>query len=199
MAAQYNRKDRLYHRAKDEGLRSRAVYKLEELNKKHKLITPSSLVLDLGSWPGGWLQYISSLLGPNGRAVGIDLVQIDELNDPRILCLHGDVRDEAHLESAKKFVGGKFTSIISDMSPKLTGIKEADQAASVGLAELALHVAKANLQDGGNFVCKVFKGPDTDEFVKAARGVFNKLVRSELDSSRNTSNEFYIIGLGLKK
>jgi len=198
MAAQYNRKDHLYTRAKSEGLRSRATYKIEEINKKHSLFNPNSLVLDLGSWPGGWLQYISSLLGKNGKAVGIDLVAIDSLDDPRIMLLRGDVRDEGLMEEARKFVGGKFTSVISDMSPKLTGIKEADQAASVGLAELALHVAKLYLQDGGNFVCKVFKGPDTDEFVKSARLVFKKVVRSELDSTRSTSNEFYIIGLGLK-
>jgi 23S rRNA (uridine2552-2'-O)-methyltransferase len=197
MCAQYQRKDHLYNRAKSEGLRSRATYKIEEINKKHQIINQKSKVLDLGAWPGGWLQYVRQVLGPSGKAVGIDLVKIEDLHDPKILCIEGDARDEAVLSQASSFVGGKFNVVVSDMSPKLTGIKEADQAASVALAELAIDITRKSLESGGNFVCKVFKGPDTDEFIKQTRPLFKKLIRSELDSSRNTSNEYYVIGLGL--
>lgn len=196
--SEYNRKDYLYKRAKDEGFRSRAAYKLREINDKYRIISSDSLVLDLGAWPGGWLQYISTVLGPKGKAVGIDLQKIDDLADERISCIQGDIRDENVLNEAKAISGSYFTVVVSDMSPKLSGIKEADQAACVGLAESALEISRQMLKPGGSFICKVFKGAETDNFVKTCRLKFQKVIRSELDATRKTSNEFYIIGTGFK-
>ncbi len=197
MSGQYERKDHLYKKAKSQGIRSRANFKLEELNDKYKLLRQGHKVLDLGAWPGGWLQFILNCIGPSGKAVGIDLVEIDDLNDRRVKTIQGDVLDEAVISQALEFCGGNFNLVVSDMSPKLSGVRESDQARSVALNELAAEVAERTLLKGGNFVCKTFKGHETDLLFKKIKPKFNKLLRSELDSSRKTSNEYYIVGLGL--
>ena len=193
--SKYNRKDHLYQKAKDEGYRSRAAYKLKEIQATYKIIPLNGRVLDVGAWPGGWCQVALEFIGQGGAVWGIDLQALDPIDDPRCHLLAGDARD---LESLLPDPDLRFDCVISDMSPKLTGIKEADQAGIVGCAELALWVAERFLKPGGNFVVKVFKGNEVEMFVKSARPMFNRLVRSELDSTRNSSNEFYVIGLGFK-
>lgn len=195
MASDYNRKDHLYHKAKEEGFQSRAAYKLIEIQKTYKVIPHGGHVLDVGAWPGGWTQVALDIIGPRGSVTAIDLVPLEPIDDPRCKLLTGDARD---IEELLGNPGPCFDSVISDMSPKLTGIKEADQAGTVACAELALWVAQQLLKKGGSFVVKVFKGGSVEGFVKSARPMFNKLVRSELKSTRNTSNEFYVIGLGFK-
>ena len=196
MSSEYNRKDPLYLKAKEEGYRSRAAYKLKELQQSSKIIQNGGHVLDVGAWPGGWTQVALELVGPRGTVTAIDLQALAPLDDPRCNLLVGDARDIGELLGTSE---PRFDAVISDMSAKLTGIKEADQAAAVGSAELALYVAQNMLKSGGGFVVKVFKGGEVEGFVKSTRPMFNKLVRSELRSSRNTSNEFYIIGLGFKR
>lgn len=198
MSGAYNRKDHLYEKAKQEGYRSRASYKLKELNSKHKLIKHGSRILDLGCWPGGWLQVAAELIGGSGVVVGIDLVEMEKFSDPKIHGITGDVRDDVTIKQALDLAGGRFDAVISDMSPKLTGIPEVDRIAAVGLNELALWVCGATLKIDGSFVAKVFKGNETEQFVKSMRPVFNKVVRSELDATRKTSNEFYVVGIGYK-
>jgi len=192
----YNRKDHLYKKAKDEGYRSRAAYKLQELQRSYRLMSPGSRVIDVGAWPGGWSQVALEHVGTSGHITAIDLVAVDPINDPRMTIITGDARD---LETLLPAGDPGFDLVMSDMSAKLTGIKEADQAATVGCAELALWVAQSFLKQGGNFVVKVFKGPAVEGFVKSSRGMFNKVIRTELDSSRTTSNEFYVVGLGFKR
>jgi len=195
MSSQYNRKDHLYQKAKEQGYRSRAAYKLIELQQSHKIIHAGDRVLDVGAWPGGWTQVALEFVGPRGSVTGIDLETIEPIGDPRCTLITGDARDlSSYLEDPATL----FDVVISDMSHKLTGIKEADQAAIVGIAELARYVAQHYLKKGGNFVVKVFKGSEVEGFVKSTRPMFNKVLRSELTSTRNTSNEFYVIGLGLK-
>lgn len=199
MSPRYDRKDHLYQRAKEEGLQSRAAYKLVELDKRYGLLKPGFKVLDLGAWPGGWMQIASRKVGADGLVVGIDLVPIDQVQGENVFAITGDVRDEEHLAVARDRAGGRFDLVLSDMSPKLTGIKEVDQAATVGVAELALWVCESMLRERGNFVVKVFKGNDTEVFIRSARPLFEKVVRSELKSTRKTSNEFYVVGLGYKR
>ncbi len=196
MSSDYNRKDHLYQKAKDEGYRSRAAYKLLEIQESYKVIPQGAAVLDVGAWPGGWTQVALEIVGPKGAVTAIDLQALDPIDDPRCTFITGDARD---LEAILGHPEPCFDAVISDMSPKLTGIKEADQAGTVGCAELALYVAQQLLKKGGSFVVKVFKGGEVEGFVKSARPMFNKLIRSELKSTRATSNEFYVIGLGFKR
>jgi len=199
MTGAYNRKDHLYKRAKAEGYESRAAFKLIELDTRYKLLSPGNVVLDLGAWPGGWLQVASPRVGPRGIVVGIDLVAITDITADNVRTITGDVRDESTIAEALQVAGRKFDLVLSDMSPKLTGIKEADQAGTVGCAELAFYTAQNTLRTGGNFIAKVFKGNETEVFVKTLRPRFNSVARVELDSTRKTSNEFYIVGLGIKQ
>lgn len=198
MSSSYNRKDHLYHKAKEEGYRSRAAYKLAELNDKYKLVKPASKVLDLGAWPGGWLQVIAERIGERGLGVGIDLVQIEDLHHPRIKLLQGDVQDPESIQKACELAGGKFDLVLSDMSPKLSGIKEADNQRALACAEAAIDAARLALASGGKFVCKLFKSNEAEIFVKSLKPLFNKVERRELDTTRNTSNEFYAVALGFK-
>lgn len=198
MAAQYNRKDHLYLKAKKEGYRSRAAYKLIELDDKYRLLLPGMHVLDLGAWPGSWLEVEAERIGKAGLAVGIDLVKLDELSNSNVTCLCGDAGDDEILAEALRLSGEPFDLILSDMSPKLTGIAEADRYGAVHCAELALYGAGRSLRAGGNFVIKVFKSNETEVFVKSLRPLFNKVIRAELSSTRKTSNEFYVLGQGFK-
>lgn len=197
MSKPYNRQDRFYKQAKSEGYRSRAAFKLIELNSKYKLLKPGMAVFDLGAWPGGWLQVTTGIVGESGLVVGVDLVEIAPLPDPNVHLIVGDAREESVISQALALNNGaRFDLLVSDMSPKLTGIREADQAACVGCAELAVYVAQTTLRVGGDLVIKVFKGNEIDQFVQQIRKRFKKVIRSKLDSTRTTSNESYLICQG---
>ena len=198
MSRSYDRKDHLYRQAKAQGYRSRAAFKLKEINARHRIIRSAAHVLDLGAWPGGWMQVAAEFAGPKGLVVGIDLEEIEDFGMPGVIALKGDVRDEKNIQQALALSAGPFESVLSDMSAKLSGIREVDEAASVSCAELALWAAGKTLKNGGALVVKVFKNPGIEEFVKNMRSLFNKVTRAELDSSRKTSNEFYLIGTGYR-
>lgn len=197
--AEYDRKDHLYEKAKAEGYRSRAAYKLIELDKKYNLLFSGAAVLDLGCWPGGWLQVAAGRVGPAGLVVGIDLAETEaiEAKTP-VHLLVGDARDESSLESMRTLAPEGYSVVLSDMSPKLTGIKEADQAGIVGCAELAFWLAQQVLRPGGHLVMKFFKGNEAETFIRSLRPHFERVARSELDATRKTSNEFYAICLGYR-
>ena len=196
MPGNYKRKDHLYKKAKGEGYRSRAAYKLIELDKKHSLIKPGFKVLDLGAWPGGWLQVLSRQVGPSGRVIGIDLDAIEDLGLANVETVVGDVSDNGLIARALEHLGGKADLIVSDMSPKLTGIREVDQAAATRCGEMVCDVAEQGLREGGHVVMKLFKGSDVEQFLRSIRSQFGKVHRAELDTTRKTSNEFYVVGLG---
>ncbi len=196
MGKSYNRKDGFYSKAKEEGFRSRAAYKLKELDSRYHLLRSGTKVIDLGAWPGGWLQVCAARVGARGKVVGIDLAEMDPLPEPQVCTITGDVRDEENLEQAREFAGGAFDLVLSDMSPKHTGIKSVDQMATAAVAELALWAAGQLLRPGGNFVVKLFPSNETELFVKSARSRFNKVVRMGLKSTRKSSREFYLLGFG---
>lgn len=199
MSSSYDRKDHYYNLAKEQGFRSRAAFKLKELDKKYKLLERGFKVVDLGAWPGGWMQVAGKAVGQRGLIVGIDLAEIEEFQEDNVLTFVGDVRDEEVILKAKEAAGGYYDIVLSDMSPKLVGIKEADRAGAVACAELALWASGELLKTGGTLVIKVFKNNETDEFVKVMRRSFTKVVRSELESTRKTSDEYYCIGFGFKR
>jgi 23S rRNA (uridine2552-2'-O)-methyltransferase len=153
-------------------------------------------VVDLGAWPGGWLQVAAQKVGSNGLVVGIDLQKIEDFGAANVKLVCGDARDEENLQEMKNLAGGKFDTALSDMSPKLSGIREVDSAGAVGCAELALYIAEQTLKEGGNLVIKLFKSNESEMFVKSMRPMFNKVKRVELDATRSSSNEFYVIGVG---
>ena len=195
----YNRKDHLYKKAKEEGYRSRAAYKLVELDQKYSLLKSGAKVLELGCWPGGWLQIIAEKVGPTGIAAGIDLAKIEDMPElPQIKFVHGDARDEENIQALAALAPEGYDLIVSDMSPKLTGIKEADQAGTVACAELAAWIAERLLKKGQSLVIKVFKGNETEIFVRTLRTKFSKITRNELDSTRTTSNEYYVVAVNKK-
>jgi 23S rRNA (uridine2552-2'-O)-methyltransferase len=197
MSSNYNRKDHHYKSAKEQGYRSRAAFKLIEMDNKHNLLRPGFKVLDLGAWPGGWLQVAANRVSSGGLVVGIDLEEIEALPFYQVKTIKGNVSDEHVLSQAQALAAGeKFDLLLSDMSHKLTGIKEIDNTASASIGEMVLFVSSRLLKPGGNVVIKLFKGGDTGLFVKNMRKRFNKVKISELSSSRKTSKEFYVLGFG---
>lgn len=199
MAGKYNRKDHLYHKAKDEGFRSRAAYKLLELQQKYQLIRASSCVLDLGCWPGGWVQVAARIVRSPGRVVGVDLKATDPFSEDTVVLLQGDVRDSSISAQIAGNAPKGFDVVLSDMSPHLTGIREVDSAATADVAALAISAARTQLARGGSFVCKVFKNPEVDGLLKTLKKDFQSIQREELDASRSTSNEYYMVCRGFQK
>lgn len=196
MAAPYKRKDHYYEKAKESGYRSRAAFKLIELSKRFKILNRGDYVLDLGCWPGSWLQVAARKTGPDGLVVGIDLQALEDLGLQNVVTIVGDAGDPDTINSAIKVAGRQFNLLLSDMSPKLSGIREVDQARIAACGEMALNVCRVALHPGGNIVMKLFKGGQVEDIVREARKDFKTVKRIELDATRSTSNEFYIVGMG---
>jgi 23S rRNA (uridine2552-2'-O)-methyltransferase len=198
MSASYKRKDYFYEEAKEQGYRSRAAFKLMEINKKFKLFNKNSKIFDLGAWPGGWLQVASQALSGEGLVVGIDLVEIEPFSNSKVALIKGDINHKDHIDEALKLSCGGFDIVLSDMSPKLSGIRDVDQNASQKIYNLALQVMTQTLKPGGSFVVKVFKSPQADLFFKTLKTKFTRSERVELDATRHTSNEFYLVAINYK-
>ncbi len=194
----YERKDHLYKKAKAEGFASRAAYKLQELQKRFGLLKRGMRVLDLGAWPGGWVQVALPEIGPEGRMVGIDLVEIGGFSQSNLLLICGDAADTETWAKAKEFAGGPFDVILSDMAAKLTGIREADVMAALSCVEIAFAAAEQLLSVGGTLVMKVFPGNEVEQFLRGMRKSFERVSRVGLDSTRRSSNETYVVAFGFR-
>ena len=194
----YKRKDTFYTRAKQEGYRSRAAYKLLELNQQFRLLYQGDRVVDLGSWPGGWLQVASRLVGEEGKVVGIDLVALEPLLWENVAVLQGDASDPKVQERILTLLGRRADVVLSDLAPKLSGIKEADEARAMELCRVALACAKALLRPGGQFLVKMFMGTEAKEFVAEARGVFQSVKTTRPEATRKGSTEVYVVASGFK-
>ncbi|MEA2625915.1 MAG: rRNA (uridine2552-2-O)-methyltransferase [Candidatus Binatota bacterium] len=192
----YRRKDRFYRRAKAEGLRSRAAFKLEDLGAE--LISPGNRVVDLGAWPGGWLQVAARHTGPNGVVVGVDLAEVPPIGLPNVRVIRGDVRDPEIQSAVDAAVGGEADVVLSDLAPKLTGIRDRDQALAEELAAAALATALRLLRPGGGFVCKVFMGPAHAAFVSDVRRAFDRVTVTKPEATRAGSSELYVVARGRK-
>lgn len=189
--------DPFVKQAQRDGFRSRASYKLKELNQKDKLIKPGMLVIDLGSAPGGWSQVASELVGEQGKLIASDILPMDPL--PDVDFIQGDFTDEAVFEKIMATIAGRPVDVvISDMAPNLSGIASADQAASIYLIELALDMAHQVLKPKGSFIAKAFQGEGYDAFVALVREQFDSVVIRKPDSSRARSREVYVVGRGFK-
>ncbi|ADZ93273.1 23S rRNA (uridine(2552)-2'-O)-methyltransferase RlmE [Marinomonas mediterranea] len=183
--------------AQVDGYRSRASYKLLELNDKDKLIKPGNLVMDLGSAPGGWSQIASKLVGNKGKVIASDILPMDSLAGVEFI--QGDFTEQSVFDEIMVAVNGAPVDVVvSDMAPNLSGIASSDQASSIYLVELALDMATQVLKPKGSFAVKVFHGEGYDAFVKEVRKHFQTVVVRKPDSSRARSREVYLVGKGFK-
>ncbi|MDC0575644.1 RlmE family RNA methyltransferase [Nitrosomonadaceae bacterium] len=180
--------------AKKEGYRSRAAYKLLEISERDNLLKLGMTVVDLGATPGGWSQVAADKIGLSGRVFSLDVLEMRPL--PRVTFIQGDFEEEATLAKLRKNIRKKPVDlVISDMSPNITGIAISDQARCMYLAELALEFSMAQLNSDGNFLVKVFQGSGFEQFMKAMRMSFKKVVTRKPKASRGRSNEIYLLGL----
>jgi 23S rRNA (uridine2552-2'-O)-methyltransferase len=185
--------DHYSRQAKKDRFPARSVYKLAEIQKKHRLIKKGDTVLDLGCAPGSWLLYAAKLTGPKGRVIGVDLKPVSIQLSSHTKIITADVFT-LDIESLEK----DFKVVLSDMAPATTGHKIVDAARSYNLCETALNIAQSILLPGGSFVCKIFQGPDFNLFLDAVRAGFKRLKVFKPQSSRKASKEIYVIGLGFK-
>ena len=194
----YNLKDAYYRKAKKEGYRSRSAYKLQELNRRFQLIRSGNRVVDMGAAPGGWLQVTSRLVGPKGKVIGIDLQSIDPINEKNVVFLKGDITSENSLKQIKEHLGSFADCLISDLSPRLSGVRDTDISRSVELAVAALEFAHFILKPGGSFLLKTFMGQETEVFAVELKRQFDSLQRNRPDATRKASSEIYFIAKGFK-
>jgi len=190
----YERQERdpYVQRARKEGWRSRAVYKLEQIDQKERLLRPDMVCVDLGSAPGSWSQYVSRRLKGRARIVAIDLLEMDSL--PDVEFIQGDFQDEAVYGQLLELVGESAADLVlSDIAPNISGSKAVDQPKSMYLVELALDTARRMLKPKGSFVCKVFQGEGFDAFVVDARRSFERVRVMKPKASRPGSREVYLV------
>jgi 23S rRNA (uridine2552-2'-O)-methyltransferase len=194
----FKRKDHFYKRAKREGKASRAVYKLSELQKRFKLIGKGDTVIDLGCAPGGWMQDLAEIVGPTGSVVGIDLLPLKVGLPKQCHFIQGDINDEAALAEIEGLTGGKVDSVLSDMSPDISGIAFADAYRSYELSLTALEFASRMLKPGGNFVVKIFPGEEFAAYVAELKRRFTNVKSVIPEATRKTSSERYLVAQGYK-
>lgn len=198
MSGSYNRKDHWHQKAKEEGLRSRAAYKILEIQNKFKILRKGDAVLELGCWPGGWLQSLAGIVGPKGLVWGVDLKELEDLKLANVFSMVGDICDPGLLEQLREASPGGFHVVVSDMSPKLSGVKEVDNAGSLELAEAAFAATCELVKPGGSFVVKLFKSQPAQLFAKEVGRHFNTTKLSELETTRKSSTEYYLVAKGYK-
>jgi 23S rRNA (uridine2552-2'-O)-methyltransferase len=188
-----HRHDSFHRRAKEQGFAARSVFKLEEIDKRHRLLRSGARVCDLGCRPGSWLQYAAKIVGPRGALVGIDRTPLDvEIPGARIVV--GDVFAVTPEELRGELPA--FDVVLSDMAPDTSGVRSLDQARSEGLFERALEIAEQTLAPGGHFVGKLFQGPDWQRLVARVRAGFSTMHTIKPAGSRKESIEQYVVGLG---
>lgn len=183
--------------AQAQGYRSRAVFKLKEINDKDNLIKSGINIVDLGAAPGGWSQFARQLLGKNGRLVALDILPMEPLEGVDMII--GDFREESVLNELYAVLNNEpIHFVMSDMAPNMSGNKSTDQARAMYLCELALDTAKTVLAKNGNFLVKIFQGEGFEAYFKEVQQAFNSVVIRKPKASRPRSNEVYILAKGFK-
>ena len=190
--------DRYVKRARAEGMRSRAAYKLGEIAGRDRLFAPGMLVVDLGAAPGGWSQVAARGIAPGGRVVALDSLEMAGLAG--VIVVQGDFRDADAVEALERaLAGAKADLVLSDMAPNLSGIPATDQARALELAELARDFASKHLKPQGNFLVKLFQGAGFEDFVKSLRRQFRTVAVRKPEASRSRSREVYVLAKGLRQ
>lgn len=189
--------DQFVQRAKAEGYRSRASFKLMEIDDRDHLIRPGCVVVDLGAAPGGWSQVAAQRMKGLGRVVALDLLEMTGLHGVEFI--QGDFREDEVLRRLEDLLAGeKVDLVLSDMAPNMSGVPVSDQARVMHLAELGLDFSRQWLKPDGAFLVKVFQGYGYEDFVREMREVFRSVLTRKPDASRDRSSEVYLLGKGLK-
>lgn len=198
--ARYERKDHLHQRAKKEGLRSRAAYKLEEVQKGSKLLSKGQRVFDLGCWPGGWLEIAGALVGPRGRVVGVDRALVDPVIPlAQVSALVGDLEAPGIADALRESLGAERADVVlSDAAPKLTGVRETDRANEERLLEAIEGLLPQLLKVGGSLLIKILEGPEAQTIDRRIRKSFERAKTLKLQSTRKGSSERYLIARGYR-
>lgn len=184
-------------RAQQDGYRSRAAYKLMEIDERDHLLRPGTIVVDLGATPGGWSQIAAKKVGPSGKVIALDILEMHPLAG--VTFIQGDFREESVLTELSQALQGKQVDlVISDMAPNISGVGLSDQAKSMHLVELAMDFAVNHLSPEGSFLVKVFQGVGFEEFMRNMRIHFNQVLTRKPKASRDRSSEIYLLGKGLK-
>ena len=192
-----NAKDKYVKRARQEGARSRAIYKLEEIDRRDHLLHPGMTVVDLGAAPGGWSQYVKSRVGDSGRVLALDILPMEPIVGVEFI--EGDFTEPPVLDLLVQRLQGKPVDlVISDMAPNMSGVASVDQARSMNLAELALEFSDKSLKPGGSLLIKTFQGAGFNEFYAQLRHRFEKLATRKPSASRAESKEIYLLGRGFR-
>ncbi len=194
----YQRKDSFYRRAKTAGYRSRSAFKLQQLAKTTGLFRRGDRVVDLGAWPGGWLQIASEAVGPEGRVVGVDLQKIEPLRQRNVTIIAGDLRDANVQEQVVDACDGEVDVVLSDVSPKLSGVRHRDEAQTQALADCVLGFAKRLLRPGGKIVIKLFMNAALPAYIAELRTLFGHVRTSRPEATRKGSAEIYAIATGFR-
>jgi 23S rRNA (uridine2552-2'-O)-methyltransferase len=184
--------------ASKEGYRSRAVYKLMEIDERDHLLKPGLTVVDLGAAPGGWTQVAAKKIGPSGVLVAFDILPMDPVHGA--FFIQGDFREDAALTQLDDALRGRPVDlVISDMAPNISGVGIVDQARSMHLAELALEFSRQHLKPEGSFLVKVFQGEGFEDYVREMRTCFSQVLVRKPKASRGRSTEVYMLGKGLRE
>lgn len=189
--------DAYVKRAQLEGYRSRAAFKLLEIQQRDELISPGEVVVDLGAAPGGWSQVARELVGARGAVFALDILEFEPIDG--VTFIAGDFREQQTLDRLIALLDGRGVDlVISDMAPNLSGMATVDQPRSIYLCELALDFAMNHLKPGGDFLTKIFQGEGFDDYLRRLRGCFNRVTTRKPHSSRSQSSEVYLMGRDFK-
>jgi 23S rRNA (uridine2552-2'-O)-methyltransferase len=189
--------DQYVNDARKKGYRSRAIFKLEAIQNKDKLLRPGMTVVDLGAAPGGWSQYAAGIVGESGQVIACDILPMDSIAG--VAFLQGDFREEPVLNALLEKIGPDLVDVVmSDMAPNMAGNLSVDQPRAMYLVELALDMCRQVLADNGSFIVKVFQGEGFDQYVKEIRDLFKSVKIRKPDASRARSREVYIVATGYK-
>ncbi len=192
----YKPQDSYFKKAKKEGYRSRAAYKLLELQQRYRILKAGDGVIDLGAAPGGWLQVTAKVVGQHGKVIGVDLQSIQPLPERNVVILRGDIMALEIQQTIRELIGGPADCVLSDLAPKLSGIRDTDNARCLELNRTALSVASQLLRPGGALLVKSFVSNDLQLFTADLKQFFSAVQRTKAEATRQGSSEFYFFANG---
>lgn len=195
----YKRKDAYYRKAKQEGFRSRAAFKLTEIARAHRIARPGEFVVEAGAAPGGWSQVLLGLVGPTGKVAAVDILPMEPLPGEPFRFFRADIADPALPGEILSFFGRTADTVVSDAAPNTSGVAVTDRARSADLVRTVRGLAEATLREGGTFLAKIFEGPEADEIFRELQGRFSKVQRIRPGATRKESSELYLLARGFRR